>query len=71
MAKPVPLYGYYSQMEAELYGSHIWAKPDGEPVEVSCVRNEGVSVLWPDAINMGRVVQFLRPGKVINHDDRP
>lgn len=71
MTEPAKLFGYYSRSEADLYGSYIWAKPNGEPAEVSCIRTNDVPVLWPDAIKIGRVVKFLRPGKIIVHDDRP
>lgn len=60
------LYGVYSAEAAAMcHMTYIWQRPDGTEVEVTAVyiRPNDPAVLWPDAVWLGEVLTYLRPGQ--------
>lgn len=62
------LIGWYSAQGAALDGTFIYAKDDGEEVEVSAVysvkENGKINYRCPDKVCLGPVSHFLRRGRL-------
>ncbi len=58
--------GYFSTKAKQKYGSTIWKSVTGEDVEITGTGNENYPYLWDDKICVGEVVNYVRPGLVVN-----
>lgn len=59
------IYGFYSNVSAERYGTGIWSRPDGTEVEVTAVTDDLVynDYKFADKICVGEVTVWLRKGR--------
>ena len=59
------LFAIYSNKQAARYGSIIYTDTNGKEIEVTSVGSvKGCPLVeWPDKIDMGEVVKFVRQGR--------
>lgn len=60
----MPMYGWYSQQAANIYGSCIYENQQGQLIEVTCILEGFVDndsrYEWKDKVLIGEVKKFIR-----------
>ena len=62
-----PVFGFYSQLAAELFGTYVYRTPSGKEIVVTAVftsRDNGIRAYkWADRTCIGEVTELVRWGK--------
>ena len=55
---------YFRERSARQYGSDFYLDENGREVEATCLGVDPDDYRWPDKVSLGRVVKFVRRGRV-------
>ena len=61
---------YYSAQATEAgHGTSIWLMADGTEKEITCVLDDAQDFGWPDGVDLGEAVRWVRGGKLSREVD--
>lgn len=63
MDTPKKIFGMYSALSAEIFGTCFYATPDGKEVEITMATSHPDDYFWEDKVNKGEVTHFIRKGE--------